>query len=229
MVHPDNISKELVSTNDVSQNVQGVVVKSIDVDGDFINKQEFDDRDSMLTWIRKTATILSFSVVIGRSDNGLERRNVFVTMLYERSGKYWTPLRKFKRDDMRSRKCECPFKIRGYMLATKKWKFTVICGLHNHELCSKLQGHHSVCRLKPEEKTCISDMTLNLIQPKNILVTLKQKEPNNISNIRQVYNIWYRANKAIKGDKSEVQQLLKLLDDNIYVSRYRTCDDGVTV
>ena len=199
MVHPDNISKELVSTNDVSPNVQAVVVKSVDVGGDFNNKQEFDDRDSMLTWIRRNATRLGFGVVIGRSDNGSERRNAFVTLLCERSGKYQTPLRNFKRDDTGSRKCECPFKIRGYMLSTKKWRFSVICGLHNHELCLKLAGHPIVCRLKPEEKTCISEMTLNLVQPKNILATLKRKEPDNIANIKQVYNIRYLTNKAIRG------------------------------
>ncbi|XP_058725564.1 uncharacterized protein LOC131596844 [Vicia villosa] len=146
-------------------------------------------------------------------------------MLCERSRKYHPPLRKFKRDNTGTRKCECPFKIRGYMMACKKWKFSVICGLHNHDLCAKLQGHSSVCRLNPEEKTCISDMSLNLFQPKNILATLKWKEFDNVSNIRQVYNIWYCNNKTIRGDRSEMQQVLKLLGDNKYVSWYRTCDD----
>ncbi|XP_058726798.1 uncharacterized protein LOC131598189 [Vicia villosa] len=229
MVHPNNISGELVPLDGVFPNVEGVVVKEVDVGGDFNNNQEFDDCESMLTWIRGSATNLGFDVVIGISDNGSERRNAFITMLCERTRKYHPPLRKFKRDDMGSRKCECPFKIRCYMLARKKWRFSVICGLHNHDSCSKLQGHPSVCQLKPNEKTCISDMSLNLVQPKNILSTLKRKEPDNVSNIRQVYNIWYRKNKEIRGDRSEMQQLLKLLDDNKYVSRYRTCDNGVTI
>ncbi|XP_058746055.1 uncharacterized protein LOC131618923 [Vicia villosa] len=227
MVHPDNISRELVHSVDVSPNVEGIVVKAVDGGGDFNNKQEFDDRESMLTWIRRNATDLGFGAVIGRSDNGTARRNAFVTMLCERSGKYHPPPRKFKRDEAGTRKCEFPFKIRDYMLASKKWRFNLICGLHNHDMCGKLQGHPSVCRLNPEENTCINDMSLNLFQPKNILSTLKRKKPNNVSNIRQVYNIWYRNNKAIRGDRSEVQQLLKMLDDNKYVSWYRTCDDGV--
>ncbi|XP_058782668.1 uncharacterized protein LOC131657225 [Vicia villosa] len=208
MVHPDNISKELVSTNDVSPIVQGVVVKLVDVGGDFNNKQEFDDHDTMLTWIRRTATRLGFGVVIGRSDNGSERSNVFVTLLCERSVKYQTPLRKFKRDDTGSRNVKVLLKFVVTCLATKKWKFSVIYGLYNHELCSKLQGHPSVCRLKPKGKTHISDMILNLVQPKNTLPTLKRKEHDNVSNIRQVYNILYRTNKAIRRDRSEMQQLL---------------------
>lgn len=72
-------------------------------------------------------------------------------------------------------------------------------------------------------------MTLNMVQSKNIIATLKRKRSKNISNIMQVYNIWYQNNKMLRGDKSEMQQLLKLLDDNTYVSRYRTCKDGVTI
>ncbi|XP_050914581.1 uncharacterized protein LOC127129440 [Lathyrus oleraceus] len=80
----------------------------------------------------------------------------------------------------------------------------------------------------PEENECVADMTLNLVQPKNMLATLKRKRPKNISNIKQMYNIRYQTNKASRGNKTEMQQLLKLLDDNSYVSMYRTCEDGVT-
>ncbi|XP_050888790.1 uncharacterized protein LOC127093946 [Lathyrus oleraceus] len=183
----------------------------------------------MLQWIRTEASKLGFSVVIRRSDNSLDRRCAFVTMMCERSGKYRSPIGNFKRDDIGSRKCECPFKLRGYMLANKKWRFNVICGLHNHDLCEKLSDHQIVCRLMQEEKERVADMTFNLIQPKNILATLKRKRLENISNIKQVYNIQYQSNKALMGDRPEMQQLLKLLDDNIYVSRYGTCEDGVTV
>ncbi|XP_050914688.1 uncharacterized protein LOC127129577 [Lathyrus oleraceus] len=170
-----------------------------------------------------------FGVVIGRSDNGSDRRCVFVTMTCERSRKYRTPLQNFKRDNTGSRKCECPFKVCGYMLANKNWRFNVICDLHNHDLCEKLVDHPIACRLMPEEKKCVDYMTLNLVQPKNILTTLKWKRPKNISNNKQVYNIRYQTNKALMGDITEMQQLLKRLDDNSYVSRYRTCKDRVIV
>lgn len=76
----------------------------------------------------------------------------------------------------------------------------MICGLHNHDLCEKLVGHPIACRLMPEENECVSDMTLNLVQPKNILATLNRKRPRNIVNISQVYNIWYRNYKALRDD-----------------------------
>ncbi|XP_050877400.1 protein FAR1-RELATED SEQUENCE 5-like [Lathyrus oleraceus] len=183
----------------------------------------------MLQWIRIEASKLGLSVVIGMSDNGSDRRCAFVTMTCEISRKYRTQLRNFKRDDTGSRKCECPFKMCGYMLTNNNLIFNVICGLHNHDLCEKLVGHPIVYRLRREEKECVVDMTLNLVQPKNIFATLKLKRPENISNIKQVYNIRYQNNKSLRGDRTEMQQLLTLLDDNNYVSRYRTCEDEVTV
>ncbi|XP_050876712.1 uncharacterized protein LOC127080436 [Lathyrus oleraceus] len=150
-------------------------------------------------------------------------------MTCERSRKYNPSLQNFKRDGAGLGKCECPFKLCSYMLVNKKWRFNVICGLYNHDLCQKLVGHPIASRLMPEEKECVSDMPLNLVQPKNILVTLKRKRSENISNIKQVYNIRYQNNKALRGDRSEMKQLLKLLDDDNHVSWYRTCEDGVTV
>ncbi|XP_050920380.1 uncharacterized protein LOC127138017 [Lathyrus oleraceus] len=146
------------------------------------------------------ASKLGFGVVIRMSDNGSDRRCNFMTMICERSGKYRTSLQKFKRDGIGSRKCDYLFKVHGYMLENKNWRFNVICCLYNHDLCEKLVGHPSVCRLMLEEKEYVADMTLNLVQLKNILVTLKWKRPKNISNIKQVYKIWYR-----------------------------TCEDGVTI
>lgn len=79
--------------------------------------------------------------------------------------------------------------MHGYMLTNKNWRFNIIYGLHNHDFCEKLVSHPSMCRLMPEEKEYVADMTLNSVEPKNILATLKWKIPENISNIKQVYNI----------------------------------------
>ncbi|XP_058753695.1 protein FAR1-RELATED SEQUENCE 5-like [Vicia villosa] len=103
MVHTDNISSKLSSLVDVSASIDEVVAKVVDVRGDFISKHDLDDRESMLTWIRRKAIDLGFGVVIGRSNNDTARRNPFVTMLCERSGKYNPPLKKFRKDDTGNR------------------------------------------------------------------------------------------------------------------------------
>ncbi|XP_058779475.1 uncharacterized protein LOC131653367 [Vicia villosa] len=192
MVHPDNIFKPNVSQV-VSPLVSPIVIKVVDIHEHFENGEEFGLREDMLHWIRTEAMKLGFCIVIGGSDNNTARRNVFVTLTCERSGKYICRIQKLKHDDTGSRKCECPFRLRGYLLENNKWRFNVICCLHNHDLIPKLVGHPIACRLLPDEKTCVSDMTLSLVPPKNILVTLKRKRPGNTSNIKQVYNRRYQS------------------------------------
>lgn len=60
----------------------------------------------------------------------------------------------------------------------------MVFGIHNHDLCHKLFGHPIVCSLNLEEKELVSNMTLNMVPPKNILAILKQKILQNVSNIK---------------------------------------------
>lgn len=73
--------------------------------------------------------------------------------------------------------------------------FNVICSLHNHGLDHKLADHSIACRLNAEEKKLVSDMTLIMVQPKNIFSTLKRKILESLSNIRQLYNVSNLNNK----------------------------------
>lgn len=130
--------------------------------------------------------------------------------MQKKSGTYQPRIRKLKRDDTRSRKCKCRVKLRGYRTEDETWKFNDISSIHNHSLINKLVGHPIVCRLVSEERKLVSDMTLNIVAPKNIVVSLKPKRPLNISNIKQIYNVHVRDNKTIRGPKSETEQLLKL-------------------
>lgn len=72
-------------------------------------------------------------------------------------------------------------------------------------MCDKLFEHPIACLLMPKEKEIISDMTFNMVQSKNILVTLKRKILGNFSNIKQVYNILVHNNKVLMEDKTKMQ------------------------
>ncbi|XP_058776980.1 uncharacterized protein LOC131651332 [Vicia villosa] len=168
MVYHDNIPKPNVSQV-VSPLVSPMVTKVVDIHEHFENEEEIEFHDDMLHWIRTETMKLGFGVVIGRSDNGTSRRNVSMTLTCERNEKYICRIQKLKHDDNGSRKCKCPFKLRGYHLANNKWRFNVICGLHNHDLSQKLVGHPIACQLLSDEKICVFDMNLSLVPPKNNL------------------------------------------------------------
>ncbi|XP_058769275.1 uncharacterized protein LOC131643138 [Vicia villosa] len=176
--------KDKVKPEEVKEDVRPVEVE-IDVGQQFTYEQLFTTHEHMFEWVRMVVENLEFGIVIGRSDNGSNQRQAFVTLRCERSGMYVSPIQKLKRDDSKSRKF----------------------------------GHLIVCRLKLKEKVIVSDMSLISVAPKNILADLKRKRPESVSNIKQVYNAHYRNNMAIRGPRSKMQQRLKFLDDNHYVSR----------
>lgn len=117
-------------------------------------------------------------------------------------------------------------KLHGYCKVNDTWKFNVISSIHNHVLQIELAVHPIVFHLKPEEKENILYMYLIRVAPKNILACLKQKRPESVSNIKQVYNVCYRNNMGRRGPRTEMQQLL---NESHYVSRYKFCEDKVIV
>jgi len=56
----------------------------------------------------------------------------------------------------------------------------MLCGIHNHELAPKLDGHLLAGKLKAEEKKRVIDMTKSLAVPMNILTDLKEKKTKNV-------------------------------------------------
>jgi len=67
-------------------------------------------------WVRKLAFHFGFVIVILRSDTstGQQERKTFVLLGCDREGKY----RRFKKNlqvtESGTRKCDCPFRLRGY-------------------------------------------------------------------------------------------------------------------
>lgn len=125
MVHLNTFSKTIVymdvKSGDVKNDIKSIdvevdvrsVVVEVEVREQFKSKHEFVEHEHMLQWICMEAVKLEFNVLIGRSDNDSDTRHTFVTIRCERSDKYQQPIRKLKRDDIGSRKCECPFNIFG--------------------------------------------------------------------------------------------------------------------
>lgn len=94
---------------------------------------------------------LGFDDMIVRLSSCFDRRNVFVTMRREKSDKYKELIRYLKHDDTRTRKCECPYKLHGYLKVNNIFIFNVVYCIHNHDLCYNLVGYSTVFRMNFEE------------------------------------------------------------------------------
>ena len=75
----------------------------------------FDSREDVLRWARSVAYENRFVAVIERSDTntGSRGRTSFVLIDCKRSDKYRCRKKEFVIRDTVTRKCGCPFKLRG--------------------------------------------------------------------------------------------------------------------
>lgn len=126
-----------------------------------------------------------------------------------------------------SKKCGCPFKLKGQKLATDDdWTLEVINGVHNHPASRNIDGGHSFAgRLTEQEANILIDMSKNNISPKEILQTLKQRDTHNASTIKAIYNARQKYKVGDQIGRSQIQQLmLKLLRHN-YIECHRSNED----
>ncbi|XP_052171683.1 PKS-NRPS hybrid synthetase cheA-like [Diospyros lotus] len=106
--------------------------------------------------------------------------------------------------------------------AQTQWELKVICGVHNHPLAVQLEGHSYAGRLTEKEKGILKTMSENLVKPRNILMSLKVDDENNVTTIKTIYNARQRYKLIEKGGRSQMQQLMKKLRECNYVEWHRT-------
>jgi hypothetical protein len=107
----------------------------IDTSSHFQTEMETEDRDELIEWARKIAVQLKFVIIVGKSDFGGDKRKPYFKLVCERSGTYVSKGKKLKTEKTGTRKCQCPFRLRGYFhQSDRKWHMIVVDGTHNHEL-----------------------------------------------------------------------------------------------
>ncbi|KAL5131907.1 hypothetical protein HKD37_12G034687 [Glycine soja] len=188
--------------------------------------------DSIMSeeWARSVAHENGFVAVIIRSDTntGSRGKTSFVLIDYERSDEYRCRKKEFVRRYTGTRKCGCPFKLRGKpVVGGQGWMMKLMCEIHNHKFAKSLVGHPYVGQLTKAEKTLIADMTKSIVKPRNILLTLKEHNANNCTTIKQIYNARSAYCSSIRGSDTEMQHLMKLLEWDQYIHWQRLKDEDV--
>ncbi|XP_058749864.1 uncharacterized protein LOC131622860 [Vicia villosa] len=141
---------------------------------------------------------------------------------------------KYKKTDSEtqsaSKRCGCPFKIRSTPSKDGSgWKIDVKCGVHNHGLPDRFEGHAFVSRLNTDDKQHIVDLTKRHVPPRHILLSLQERDPENVTRITQIYKHKSKIQKDIRGPRTEMQQLLKLVEESGYVYWSRKKDESEVV
>ncbi|XP_028107346.1 uncharacterized protein LOC114306324 [Camellia sinensis] len=103
-----------------------------------------------------------------------------------------------------------------------------VCGLHNHPLVEHLEGHSYVGRLSKDEKALLMDMSKSMVRPKEILVTLKQRDTLKVSTLKTIYNVRHRNRVVQRAERSQMQHLLGELAKYNYIERHRSEESMMT-
>ncbi|XP_034202744.1 uncharacterized protein LOC117617474 [Prunus dulcis] len=204
----------------------------------------FNGRDALLRWAREQGKMNNIVIVIKRSDYGGEsKRKPRVILGCERNGNYkssksseTTDIRLDANSDMKkcardtgTKKCGCPFLLKGVNIGDgDDWKLEVVYGVHNHPISEYLQGNSFVGQLSEEENALLVDMFKSLVKPRDILVTIKDRDAMNVSTMKTIYNarIRNRTKEFVRG--TQMQQLFTKLSEHNYIEWHGTSSDIVT-
>ena len=83
------------------------------------------------------------------------------------------------------------------MFKLNEWSLSIVSRVHNHPMEAKLEGHIFAYSLNRIENELVADVIRNMMEPRNILKTLKEKRKDNVTVIKQVYKSHQRYKKEI--------------------------------
>ncbi|XP_024630682.2 protein FAR1-RELATED SEQUENCE 5-like [Medicago truncatula] len=175
--------------------------------------------------VREKARKLGFTIVIGKSDKDDNGRSAFVTVICEIGGSYREYKRKTRCKIAGSVKCECTFRLRGYLLIAGECDLSIKVGYgtHNHDMADVLKGHKTVGSLNPNERVHLYEMAEPKVPPRQMLTNLRKRNKHTSTTIKHVYNATHRY--RIRGLRTDMQHLLKSLVENEYVYTCRNYRD----
>jgi len=96
-------------------------------------------------------------------------------LICERGGSYTEYKRKTRHHIAGSVKCECPFRLKGYLLHAGDWSLKVGDGRHNHDMTDVLKGHKTAGRLNPNECVHLHEMVELNVPPRHMLTNLRKR------------------------------------------------------
>ncbi|XP_028070698.1 PKS-NRPS hybrid synthetase CHGG_01239-like [Camellia sinensis] len=206
----------------------------LDYTTQFTTEQVFKSKNELLNWVREVGKRNGSVIVIKTSDYGGGKERPRMYLACERSGQY-RATKKLKHDSNNTsritgtKKCGYLFDMRAHRFTTHdEWTLTVVCRLHNHPPAEHLKGHSYAGRLSKDEKALLMDMSKSMVRPKEILVTLKQRDALNVSTLKTIYNVHHRNRVVQRAGRSQIQHLLGELANFPYL-QYERVDNYVWV
>lgn len=97
------------------------------------------------------------------------------------------------------------------------WKIDVKYGIHKPWFTGRFKGDSLVGLLNADEEQHIIDLTKGHVPPRRTLLSLQERDPKNVDRITQIYKHKSKLQKYIRGPRTKMKHLFKLIEDSDYV------------
>ncbi|KAJ9543670.1 hypothetical protein OSB04_023377 [Centaurea solstitialis] len=185
----------------------------------FSTDMMFKSHEDLIDWVKKLGRSLGYIIVIKRSK---KKQGVMskVILICDRGGKYRGNGSSSRNTG--TKKMGCPFELAGkYSSLNGCWTLTVRCEKHNHEPAENMEGHPYAMRLTENEVRLVEDLSRKNVKPRDILSTLKEQNPDNVSTLRTIYNarqkFWATEHKG----RTQMQVVMSFLQEEGYMHEVR--------
>nr|KAJ0206557.1 hypothetical protein LSAT_V11C500277830 [Lactuca sativa] len=120
-----------------------------------------------------------------------------------------------------TKKINCNFQLVGsYIKKYDGWTLRVICDQHNHPPAQYMEGHVFARRLKKHEKQLVADLTNLNVTPHDILSIIKERDENNVSTLKTIYNERLKLRSSRNYGKTPMQVLMEILNEKHFVTDF---------
>ncbi|KAD6120264.1 hypothetical protein E3N88_11535 [Mikania micrantha] len=117
-----------------------------------------------------------------------------------------------------SKKTGCEFELIGrYERSCGGWKLRVVNNEHNHLAAEQLGGHPYAMRLNENETRLVEQLSNQNMLPRDILAAVKDQNPENVSNLRNIYNA-RRNVRDLSGRVDRLEGMMRWMTESMAAS-----------
>ena len=148
-------------------------------------------------------------------------QGIYYTIVCDRHGTYRSRTKEPSTKATGTRLMGCPFELRIKKNSNLKFEYKIVNPQHNHELHQNLAGHSIARQPNPEQARIIKNMSAAGVLPKNIVVALRQDNPETLIAARTVYQEKTKIKKETLKGRNPTHALLDLLKLQGYWYQYK--------
>ncbi|KAK9749122.1 hypothetical protein RND81_02G103800 [Saponaria officinalis] len=196
---------------------------NFEADVNQLQHKRFKAREELYDSLKSFFAAKGYAISIKNS-----KKDVCVTIGCDRGGVYRdrrkNPLLSRKRETS-TRLTNCPFKIQRNKKSDGLWTLELNEISHNHDASKDMSSHPSCRRLTKTEILEVETLSTSGVQPRNILSSLRLKNPNIQAVARIVYNAKIKIRNEKLDGKSMIQALFEEFGRAKFLYNYK-CDEN---